>query len=164
MRPSRYDRGPVLFRVSDRTFVWYGNCTFVSICNISLLFLLKMSDVDELELEPGETVEGRIASCQAVLKRPAITDKDKRYVQQMLNKAIAIKKKKQGRTMSSILTKYGVPTESEEIIDVDGSPQQPATKPTTRKKKAAETPKSPPPTVKRLGQTPHHLKSLPEEK
>ena len=94
MRPSRYDRGPVLFHVSDRTFVWYGRCTFVSICNISLLFLLKMSDLDELESEPGETVDGRIASCQAVLKRPAITDKDKRYVQEMLNKAIAIKKKK----------------------------------------------------------------------
>ena len=131
----------------------------------SVTFLLKMSDVDELELEPGETVDGRIASCQAVLKRPAITDKDKRYVQEMLTKAIAIKKKKQGRSMSSILTKYGVPTESEMIINVDGSPQQPATKPTTRKKKAAETPKSPPPpTVKRLGQTPHHVKSLPEEK
>ena len=56
------------------------------------LFLLKMSDIEELELEPGETVDGCIASCQAVLKRPAITEKDRRYVQQMLNKAIAIKK------------------------------------------------------------------------
>ena len=79
--------------------VWYGRCTCVSICNISLLFLLKMSDIEELELEPGETADGCITSCQAVLKRPAITEKDRRYVQQMLNKAIAIKKKKQGRTM-----------------------------------------------------------------
>ena len=77
MKPSRYDCGPVLFRFSAKTCVWYGRCTFVLLCNISLLFLLKMSDMEELELEPGETVDGRIASCQAVLKRPAITEKDR---------------------------------------------------------------------------------------
>ena len=127
--------------------VWYGRCTFVSICNISLFFLLKMSDIEELELEPRETVDVRIACCQAVLKRPDITEKDRRYVQQMLNKAIAIKKKKQGRTISSLLSKYGVPPEAEEVIEVDGSPDEPdkpATKINTRKKKAEETPKCPP--------------------
>ena len=43
-----------------------------------------MSDVEELELEPGETVESRISSCLAVLKRPAITEKDRRYVRKKL--------------------------------------------------------------------------------
>ena len=131
----------------ERNNVWYGRCTFVSFCNISLLFLLKMSDIEELELEPGETVDGRIVSCQAVLKRPAITEKDRRYVQQMLNKAIAIKKKKQGRTMSSLLSKYDVPPEAEEVIEVDGSPDKPdkpATKLNTYKKKPPNHPPPPP--------------------
>ena len=61
-----------------------------------------MSDAEELDLEPGETVDSRIASCLAVLKRPAITEKDRRYVKKMLTLAQSVKKKQQGHMMSSI--------------------------------------------------------------
>ena len=39
-----------------------------------------MSDVNDVELEPGETQEAQIASCHAVLKRPNITDKDLKQI------------------------------------------------------------------------------------
>ena len=63
-----------------------------------------MSDVKELELEPGETMESRISSCLAILKRPAIMEKNRRYVEKMLALAESVKKKQQGCKMSSILT------------------------------------------------------------
>ena len=93
-----------------------------------------MSDVEELELEPGETVESRIPSCLAVLKRPAITEKDRHYVKKMLALGESVKKKQQGRKRSIILTKYRMASESD-LIDVKDSPDKP-NKPTTRKTKA----------------------------
>ena len=73
-----------------------------------ILIFLKISDVDEVELEQGETLEARISSCRAVLQRPKLTDHDRGVVQRMLMAAQACKQKKQGRAMSSLLTKYGV--------------------------------------------------------
>ena len=80
-----------------------------------------MSDVDEVELKPGETLEARISSCRAVLQRSELTDHDRGILQRMLTAAQACKPKKQGRAMSSLLTKYGVAPLSD-VIEVDESP------------------------------------------
>ena len=51
------------------------------ICNFSLLHIIfKVCDGEELDLEPGETVDSSIMSCLAVLKQPAKTEKDRCYL------------------------------------------------------------------------------------
>ena len=80
-----------------------------------------MSDVDEVDLEPGETLEARISSCRAVLQRPKLTDHDSGVLQRMLTAAQACKPKKQGRAMSSLLTKYGIAPPSD-VTEEDESP------------------------------------------
>ena len=102
-----------------------------------------MSDVEELDLVPGETVDSCIASCLFRLKQPAITEKDRRYVQKMLTLAQSVKKKQPGRKMSSILTKYRVASESE-VIEVKESPDKSPNKPSTCNTKAVDSPKSTP--------------------
>lgn len=96
-----------------------------------------MSERDDVELDPGETLDARIASCLAVLKRPGLTAKDRKTVQKMLTCAQARKQKEEGRTMSSIMTKYGVPQPSE-IVDIEDSPT------TGKKSKKTASPKSAP--------------------
>ena len=86
-----------------------------------IIIFLKMSDVDEVELKPGETLEVRISSCHAILQRPKLTDHDRGILQRMLTAAQACKPKKQGRAMSSLSIKYGVASPSD-VIEVDESP------------------------------------------
>ena len=100
-----------------------------------------MLDVDKVELEPGETLEARISSCRAVLQRPKLTDHDRCVVQRMLTAAQACKQKKQGKAMSSLLTKYSVAPPSD-VIEVDESPAKQETK-ATRKSKSRDPEKSP---------------------
>ena len=64
----------------------------------------------------------------------------------MLTLAQSVKKKQQGHMMSSILTKYGVASESD-VIQVNESPDKP-NKPTTRKTKAVGSLKLTPKTKK----------------
>ena len=99
-----------------------------------------MSDVDEVELEPGETLEARISSCRAILQRPKLTDNDRGVLQRMLTAAQACQQKKQGRAMSSLLTKYGVAPPSD-VIEVDESPAK--EEKATRKSKIRDPEKSP---------------------
>ena len=100
-----------------------------------------MSDVDEVELQPGELLEARISSCRAVLQRPKLTDHVRGVVQRMLMAAQACKQKKQGRAMSSLLTKYSVATPSD-VIEVEESPAKQETK-ATHKSKSRDPEQSP---------------------
>ena len=116
---------------------------FASLCfnnYFLILIFLKMSDVDEVELEPGETLEARISSCRTVLQRPKLTDNDRGVLQRMLTAAQACQQKKQGRAMSSLLTKYGVAPPSD-VIEVDESPAK--EEKATRKSKIRDPEKSP---------------------
>ena len=90
-----------------------------------------MSDVDEVELEPGETLEAKISSRCAVLQRPKLTNHDRGVLQRMLTAAQDCKQKKQGRAMSSLLTKYGVAPPSD-VIEVDESLAKQETKATRK--------------------------------
>ena len=64
-----------------------------------------MSDVDEVELEPGETLEARISSCRAVLQRPKLTDHDRGVLQRMLTATQACKQKKQEKAKEEKATR-----------------------------------------------------------
>ena len=74
----------------------------------------------------------------------------------MLALAESVKKKQQGRKMSSILTKYRIAPESD-VIDVKESPDKPY-KPTTRKTKAVGSSKSTPQSKKaKMDQSPYKV-------
>ena len=55
-----------------------------------------MSDVEQAQLEPGETLEARIGSCRAMLSRSTLTNHDCWVVQKMLTSAQVLKQKKEG--------------------------------------------------------------------
>ena len=99
-----------------------------------------MTDINEVELEQGETFEARISSCRANLQRPKLTDHARGVLQRMLTAAQACKQKKQGRAMSSLLTKYGVAPPSD-VIEVDESPAKEETKATRKSRDPEKSPK-----------------------
>ena len=95
----------------------------------------QMSQVTNLVLDPGETIEHRIESIPAIMSQDMSND-DRQVLQQMLEQALEMKKKSECQTLADLRKTYTSKKKVEEevISVVDDSPD-------VKKKKPAPVPK-----------------------
>ena len=95
-----------------------------------------MSQVINLVLDPGETIEHRIESVLAIMSED-VSDDDHQVLQRMLEQALEMKTKSECQTLADLRKKYASKKKVEEVISVvDDSPD-------VKKKKPAPAPKRP---------------------